>query len=286
MISEHRDEVIANIKNCSESGQWNSKVEIDDPDLSAEEKTALVKDWLKNRYTLKYKVNNKIARIMSRIITDKENKNTVFTGLKNIKDVQGGAIITSNHFNPMDNTAIQKMVRKSGKKRLFIVSQETNLAMKGLLGFFMNYMDIIPITSDSNYMERDFYGILKEKTGQGQYILIYPEQEMWFNYRKPRPLKRGAYYYAARLGVPVISCFVEIRDQQAKETEEFYKVRYIVHVLKPIYPDPKKSVRENSFEMMEKDYAQKVRAYEKSYKKRLDPKFENADIAGWIRKEA
>ena len=39
------------------------------------------------------------------------------------------------------------------------------------------------------------------------WVLIYPEQEMWFNYRKPRPPKRGSYFYAAEAEVPIILVF-------------------------------------------------------------------------------
>ena len=55
-----------------------------------------------------------------------------------------------------------------------------------------------------------------------------------------------------------------------------------MHVLKPIYPDPKKTVRQNSIDMMNQDYAQKVEAYERAYGKKLTYDFEEDDIAGWI----
>ena len=85
--------------------------------------------------------------------------------------------------------------------------------------------------------------------------MIYPEQEMWFNYRKPRYLKPGAYYYASKYNVPIISCFIEIID------------------------------KENAAWMSERDYSQKKEAYEKAYNKKLDYKFEDDDIAGWIDNE-
>ena len=44
---------------------------------------------------------------------------------------------------------------------------------------------------------------------------------MWYNYRKPRPLKQGAYYYAAKNNVPIISCFTEIIDKEKKLTMNF-----------------------------------------------------------------
>lgn len=36
------------------------------------------------------------------------------------------------------------------------------------------------------------------------------------------------------------------------DTEEFKRVKYVLHILDPIYPDPEKSERDNSFDMMKK----------------------------------
>ena len=69
--------------------------------------------------------------------------------------------------------------------------------------------------------------------------------------------------------------------RQKIDNDEFYNVDYVAHVLKPIYPDPKKSVKENAREMAEKDYKQKVAAYEKAYGKKLTYDLHLDDIAGW-----
>ena len=107
----------------------------------------------------------------------------------------------------------------------------------------------------------------------------------WFNYRKPRPPKRGAYFYAAEAGVPIISCFTEIRDLPVRENQQLREVRYILHVLDPIYPDPKLSARDNSFYMMQRDYVQKCQAYMAAYGKTLSYAFTQQDIAGWDPKQ-
>lgn len=108
---------------------------------------------------------------------------------------------------------------------------------------------------------------------------------MWFNFRKPRPTKRGAYYYAAKFQMPVISCFVEMIDENEVDRDDFMKVRYRIHVLPLIYPDPNLSIRDNSVLMNEKDYQQKKEAYEKAYGKELEYSFDKADIAGWMPSE-
>ena len=40
------------------------------------------------------------------------------------------------------------------------------------------------------------------------FILIYPEQSLWWNYKKPKPLKIGAFKFAAMHKVPVIPIFI------------------------------------------------------------------------------
>ena len=218
------------------------------------------------------------------MLTAMLNKESEIIGIENAEGIRGGAVVTSNHFSPVENTAVRLVAKKLGKKRINIVSQETNLAMPGAIGFFMNYADIIPISDNKHYLHNDFAQVLSELAKRDEYILIYPEQEMWFNYRKPRPFKRGAYYYAAKLGLPIISVFVEMQDLPERDTDEFYKVKFKIHILKTLYPDPQKSIKENSIEMCRADYEQKKAAYEAAYGKPLTYDFDETDIAGWIRK--
>ena len=280
IIGDNKETVIENIKNATELGQFNIKVEVNDPNLSDEQRDEIIDKYLSRRNKITYKLNNKTARMIADAVYWSENKVTEIVGLENIKDINTGAIITSNHFNPLDSLIIRKLVRKLGKKHLYIVAQETNLAMTGLIGYMMNYTDIIPISRKISYMKHEFSDILEEKINKKQFVLIYPEQEMWFNYKKPRPPKPGAYYFAAKNNVPIIPCFVEMIDTGEEETEEFNKIKYILHVLKPIYPDKEKTAKENSKIMMEKDYRQKIQAYEKAYNTKLDYTFRYDDIAG------
>lgn len=285
-IGGSKKAVVENIKAAAEAQKFYEKVEVGDPELSEEQKSKLMKRFLFIHKTPAYSFNNWLARCVTDTVSRRENKGTEYTGLENISDIRTGAVITSNHFNPMENTAVREAMKKVGKKRMYVVCQETNYAMKGWVGFLMNYMDTVPIwKSDMEYMRHDFESMVGRLLKKKQFLLIYPEQEMWFNYRKPRPPKRGAYYYAAKYQVPVISCFVEIRDLAEKENEEFYKTRYIVHILPVIYPEADLNVRESSIRMMRKDYEQKKEAYERIYGKTLSYEFENTDIAGWIAEE-
>ncbi len=282
IIGKNREQVIENIRKAAESGEFYAKVEPDDPILSAAESNHITCRYLSTRNTVGFKFKSFIARRIAEVATRIINRRTEIVGEENACDLSGGAIITSNHFGPLENTVIRHYVKKQGKKRLNVVSQVTNFAMSGFIGFLMNYADTVPLSPNFRYLNGEFIKVLGERLKKQEVVLIYPEQEMWFNYRKPRPLKRGAYHFAAKLNVPVVSCFVEMVDLPEKDAPSFYKVKYVLHILGTLYPDPAKSVKENSCDLCERDYALKKAAYEKAYGKPLDYGFENTDIAGWV----
>jgi len=106
----------------------------------------------------------------------------------------------------------------------------------------------------------------------GGAVLIYPEEQMWFNYRRPRPGRHGVYDYAAQLNIPIVSLFTEIIDTGKPEPSdpEFNKNRYVVHVLDTLYPDPSLPADERSKALRRADDAQRKAAYERIYGKPHD----------------
>lgn len=106
----------------------------------------------------------------------------------------------------------------------------------------------------------------------------YDEGECGVGYYVEQEVQRGHLPYAASLGLPVISCFVEIRDE--KVFFGIWNTRYIVHILPAIYPDSSLGIKKAAIKMMETDYLQKKTAYEAAYGKPLDYVFEGMDIAG------
>lgn len=216
IIGEDKGKVIENIKEATEQGKYNKKVEINDPKLTKDEREKTIRKYLKNKDKVSFKIKTEIAESVISVLTKILNKDTEIVGIENVKGINGSAIVTSNHFNPLDNLIIQKFAKEVCKKRLYIISQETNFAMSGIVGFFMRYSRTIPISRQLDYMKREFPKIIKDILDGNNLILIYPEQEMWFNYKKPRPLKEGAYYFAAQNNVPILSCFVEMKETDEK----------------------------------------------------------------------
>ena len=285
MISENtRLQVIDNIKTAVESGEFYRKVEINDPVLSREESRIITDTFIENRLKFGFRLKSAIACVIADVAMRAINKETKIVGLEKIPENLGGVIITSNHFSPLENTIVRYLNRKIGRHKLNIICQDSNFAMSGPVGFLMNYANTIPITTEPRYLARDFLSILKEKLVlKGESVLLYPEQEMWFNYRKPRPPKGGAYFYAAKLNVPIISCFVEMIDTGVPDGKSghFNKVRYVLHVLGVLYPQGDKTSKENTEFLAAADYALKKECYEKVYSKKLTYDFDISDIAGF-----
>ena len=279
IIGGSKKEVINNIEN----NELNKKVEIGDPNLPEDEIQKYINDFYRNKKKLSYFFKNKIANKTIKKISKELYPDIKINGLEklDLADLSNGAIITSNHFNPLDSYNIRKIVEEKLHKKLYIVVQDTNLAMPGFLGFLFNNIEVIPLSKSPNYIIKKFVPELKKILSKGDFILIYPEEEMWFNYRLPRPCKRGAYQFAHELDVPVISCFVKMIDTDKTDNDEFNKVKYEVSINKVIYPEAGESVKSDSRKMAEVDYEARKKAYEDAYDKKLNYEFDISDIAGW-----
>lgn len=283
IIGGSKKEVIKNIETNINNNELNKKVEVGDPNLTEEEKTKYINKFYQNQKSPIYFIKNKIANKTVKKIAKEIYPNINIIGLEklNYVDLTNGAIITSNHFNPLDSYNIRKIVEEKLHKKLYIVVQDTNLAMPGALGFLFNNIEVIPLSKSPNYIIKKFMPELKKILSKGNFVLIYPEEEMWFNYKLPRPCKRGAYQFAHELDVPVISCFVKMTDTNITDNNEFNIVKYDVFINKVIYPEKNESIKSDSRKMAEVDYETRKKAYEDVYNKELKYEFDIKDIAGW-----
>lgn len=282
LVTPGRKEAIDNIRKAVSEGRFNDKTEPFDPEWDPEALKTDILHYVRRRSSFSFKIKNYIARkIVDSWIWRYSNGANEIVGMEKLKAVPGPAFVTSNHFNPFDNGFLRTMAKESGHGRLWAISQGSNFVMPGLNGFVLRNIDVIPLISEPSYMNGPFRELMASVLKENRYILIYPEQEMWFNYRKPRPGKRGAYLFAAEYGVPVIPCFVELRELPQLLTPDFHDVKCILHILDPIFPNPSKSARQNSFEMCEADYQAKKAAYESIYGRPLSYDFSPDDIAGW-----
>ena len=283
LVTPGREIAIENIRKAAAEGRFNDKTEPFDPEISPEALKADILGYVSRLDSPVQKLKTAVARAVVRSWVRKwsEPVNEI-TGIRNLLTVQGPAFLTSNHFNPFDNGVHRTLSRLTGRDRLVAISQGTNFVMPGLNGFILRNIDVIPLIQEPSYMNGAFRKLMQRNLDRNRFILIYPEQEMWFNYRKPRPGKRGAFLFAAEYGVPVVPTFVEMVDLPEVVAPGFHDVKLILHVLPPIFPDPERSARENSFLMCQADYDAKVRCYEQCYGRPLTYEFSKEDIAGLI----
>lgn len=281
----HRRQVINNIKKNVAKKQFDAKAELHDPVLNNKETNKIVSKYWQYTKTISYRLFNPLVRVVFNIASQILTGRCSIDGIENLPD-SPTAFITGNHYNQFDVLLLGKLALKK-RQRLFIVVEASNLAMPHLIGWAVRNFDSLPIDHDFHYLSRIFPKKLAQVLSKPGWILIYPEEELWFNYRKPRPLKKGAYYYAAKFNQPIISTFTEIQATSKRELfqRDFYKTKKILHILPTIYPNPDLKIRENMQRMAEIDYRQKKAAYEKYYQRKLTTDFSYEDIAGFSPKK-
>ncbi len=190
-------------------------------------------------------------------------------GAENLRGVTGGAVFTSNHFAPTENLAVKLASEQARpRRRMYKVIREGNYFMSGIFGYLLKYCDTLPLSSNVKTMVL-FEKAVAEILARGDFILIYPEQSMWWNYLKPRPYRIGAYYFAAKNNVPVVPCFVTLRKKNDRRGETPENIAYTIHVMPPLYADASLTVRQSAEKMRSENFELCRAVYEKVYGKPL-----------------
>lgn len=188
-------------------------------------------------------------------------------GLENYASVEGGCFITCNHFSIYDNYAVWRAIKSQfkGGKRLYKIIREGNYTnFTGLYGFFFRHCNTLPLSSNKETMIKLFKTV-ETLIARGETILIYPEQAMWWNYKKPRPLKNGAFRFAAKCGCPVVPCFITMEESGTKDAQGYDIPAYTIWFMPPIYPKKELSVRDNTEYLKNENYRVWKELYEKVY---------------------
>jgi hypothetical protein len=189
-------------------------------------------------------------------------------GMENLNDLDSGAILTCNHFNPFDCFTVEQLFRLSGqrkKRQLFKVIREGNYTnFPGFYGFLFKNCNTLPLSQNKKTMY-NFLKAVDTILQRGDFILIYPEQSLWWNYRKPKPLKNGAYKFAVKNHVPVLPIFITMEDGDVIEENGFPRQEYTVFVEKPIYPKAGLTEREQVSAMRDENFRVWREIYEKFY---------------------
>lgn len=270
-LSPYRKAVYDKIKECERKGLFNTDVENDPP---AETLMPNKADYLNEKPFAKLK--SRIANKMGVAFFEKQIKNGAFVisgveGLDNYRQVEGGAIITCNHFSIYDNYIVYCSIRNElpkGKELYKVIREENYTGFKGLFGFLFRHCNTLPLSSNTETMIK-FLRAVKTLLARGEKILIYPEQAMWWNYEKPRPLKSGAFKIAVKNKVPVIPSFITMEETDKKDADGANVLACKIHFLPPIYPDLTLSEKDCAEKLKDENYAAWKNLYEKVYGKAL-----------------
>jgi lipopolysaccharide biosynthesis glycosyltransferase len=259
--------ILDKIAEYERAGRFDEDVENDPPSKELLPEKA---DYY--RHSLIAKIKTRLAfsiahSFVYRLI--KNNKLIIkeIRGLEHINSLTSGAIITCNHFHAFDSFAIQLAYEASSqsKRTLFRIIREGNYtSFSGFYGFLMRHCNTLPLSSNSRTL-RKFLEATNTHIKNGNFVLVYPEQSMWYNYRKPKPLKRGAFIFAAKNHVPVLPCFITMRDSEFTDDDGFPVQEYTINICPPIYPDKEKRYQENVDMLMKKNFATWKEVYEQEY---------------------
>lgn len=227
-------------------------------------------DYLGNGIIKKIKTAFSFAAarlFVKRLVAKKELIVKEIRGIENFKNLNSGAIITCNHFNAYDSFAMQMAYDRSGhrKRKFYRVVREGNYtSFPGFYGMLMRNCNTLPLSSNRKTLKK-FIEATDELLRRGSFVLVYPEQSMWWNYRKPKPLKAGAFRFAVKNNVPVLPCFITMKDTDIIGGDGFPVQEYTVHIGTPIYPDKTLGERERVGKMMAENTDAWNRIYTESY---------------------
>ena len=268
--SPHKLELIKRIAELEKKELWHLDVE-DDPVTYPLMPDQV--DYLNEK--LSSRIKNKIAniagaRFFDNMIAKRQLIIKEVRGIENFNAVRGGKIVTCNHFSVGDNYAVWVALRDHmNGKLLYKVIREGNYTNPPKpFGLFMRHCNTLPLSSQISTMKK-FMQAVKVLLGRGETILIYPEQGMWWNYRKPKPMQDGAFTLAVRNKAPIVPIFITMEDSDILDGDGFFVQEYTIHILPAIYPNEKLSNAESKEAMKKENYEAWVKVYEDFYHKPL-----------------
>ena len=177
---------------------------------------------------------------------------------KKLKGI-GACITTSNHVGYLDAVLT---LRAMGNKRQKIVAAPHN-CKNTVGGRILGYAGILPLPT-SIAGTRVFNDMLEYVAAKKSAIHLYPEKSMWIGYKKPRPYKDGAFFYADKLNIPVVPmlyCFKNPRGLR----KLLHLPKAVIKISDPIYANTELPQRERRADLCERAQAAAKQMYEEFY---------------------
>lgn len=268
--SAHKLELLKKIEELEKNQLWHVDAE-EDPETYPlmPDKIDYLNEKLSNR--IKTKIANIIgSSFFDKLIAKRQLIIKEVKGIENFTAVNGGKLVTCNHFSICDHYAVWKVLcpYMDGKMLYKIIREGNYTNPPKPFGLFMRHCNTLPLSSQLSTMKK-FLKAVKVLLGRGETILIYPEQGMWWNYRKPKPMQDGAFALSVRNNAPIVPIFITMEDSDVLDGDGFFVQEYTVNILPAIYPDKTLSADLAKEKMRKENYEAWVKTYEEFYGKSL-----------------
>ena len=277
-----RVEILKKIEAYEREGRFDEDVEEDPPGRTLmPDEIDYIHKTVGQR--LKTKIAYHIARkFVYNLLNEKKLIIKDIKGIEHFRQLNSGAVITCNHFNAFDSFAIQIAYEAAEQpdRTFYRVIREGNYtAFPGFYGFLMRHCNTLPLSSNRKTLKK-FMEATDKLLRDGHFVLVYPEQSMWWNYRKPKPLKKSAYAFAAKNGVPVLPCFITMKDSDILGEDGFFVQEYTIHIGQPLYPDADLTHTKQVEKLMEENAKYWKTVYETEYQMPLTYTTERTETYG------
>lgn len=155
-------------------------------------------------------------------------------GKKHLKALKRqGAIVVSNHVHTLDALYLRQVSRTRGM--YYLAAPFNN--KKGLAGLTLRVGGILPI-GRSLKLARQLDQTITELLHHKCLVTVYAEESLWLGYTKIRPLKKGAFHYAAKNNSPVLPVVALFRPTNWWDKILHRKYKVTLQILPPIFPKP------------------------------------------------
>jgi 1-acyl-sn-glycerol-3-phosphate acyltransferase len=273
IVSEDRKQVLNKIKELEHQRKFDEDVENDPPTIPLKPgEVDYLHKHLKTRIMSRYSfwLAHKVVRKLEKA---KQFKIEKINGLENLNSCKNGAVITCNHFSAFDSFVMEltfeaSCQEKEGKKMFRIIREGNYSQFKGFYGLLMRYCNTVPLASNLKLF-KEFIHATNTILQRGDFLLVYAEESMWWNYRKPKPLKPGAFHFAVKNNVPILPIFITMRDSDVLDSNNYPVQIYVVNIGKPIYLKKELDVQSNIEFLKAETFKFNVETYENFYKTKL-----------------
>lgn len=182
-------------------------------------------------------------------------------GKKNLKAIKGkGATCVCNHISFLDTLFVRQAV---GHYRSFHTMGEIN-NKSGIGGHIIRHGGMLPFSSNFT-ATKNLVKEMQRLLDKGKIINFYAERALWVNYRKPRPMKEGAFAYAVKFNAPVLPIFCTFTKNKKGRMK---KLR--INILPAVFPDETLSRKERAEKMRLSCEQAWKDCYESAYNKPLE----------------